>query len=862
LPAPSLEDWLSTRVRDVPADQALATSRLLDLGHTVPFIARYRKDETGGLDEAAVRRVLAARDLFERIESRRAAILDAAERQKKKTAAFEEQVLQAPDLTALEDLFLPLRKKKGKTVAAREAGLEPLADWVWTTGHGTETPQEGQTLELWAFTYRNPEKDVPDAESAIAGARALLVERLSEDASLRALARREAFAHAVVAVVKTDKAKSGSKHESVFNLREKATALREGENTHRLFALRRAAHEGEVVPKVDLPTEDPSAMDRLRAAFEAAALTVPEAPGAALLKEAAREALDQHVWPDVAAELLQSLREDADRAAIRPLAEGLRRRLMTPPLGDKPVLGLHPTKDGGVWALVDAGGRFVKTGSLHLAEEKLGEARALLALLAREGSVAAVAVGDGTAGRERAHFVEESLKAAGLDAVVQVVSEAASAAWRASDAAKAEHPDLDPEVRGALSLARRLQDPLVELARAEPLRLAEGPYVHEVSQRLLGKRLQQTMESCLHEVGLDVNRAPSSVLAMVSGVGEDRAKSLVANRETGGAFASRAALRDNGLDEKTFVQAAGFLRVHGGSEPLDATRVHPERYAALQDFATRQGKAVGDFFGEKAQGLREDGALQEAVGVRTLEDVVVELSSPGRDPRGPFVAFRYREDVRRLEDLRPGMVCAGLVTNTASFGAFVDIGVPQDGLVHVSQLPSAVEGQPPRLLLAGDRVLVRVVKLDLPKKQISLSMRGVVERPATPRARVDRASPRKPGAARPTHRPRPAPSRPRPGAGASPVADASANAATVARPGGGTLPKPPTRRDHPRPSPRPESDRRSERPTARSERPAKPHDAKPSAERKERVDRPASGPRPAFNNPFAVLAKLKEPKKD
>ncbi|HEY6548369.1 MAG TPA: Tex-like N-terminal domain-containing protein, partial [Vicinamibacteria bacterium] len=418
MPTPAHETWLATRVKDGPGEAALAAAKLLADGHTVPFLARYRQDETGGLDEAALRRVVAAREVFDRLEARRATILEAAERHKKRTPGLEERLGAASDLASLEDLALPFRKKKGETVLAREAGLEPLADWIWATGHGTETPQEGQTLDLWAFTFRNPEKGVAEAKDALAGAQALIVERLSEDPGLRAEVRRVVFAHGEVEAVKTEKAKAGSKHEAVLGLREKAMTLRESDHLHRVFGLRRAANEGEVKLRVVLPEGEESPRPGLEGAFAAAALSLPDAPGAAVLRAAAREALDEHVWPDMAAELLQSLREEADRTAIRPLAEGLRRRLLAPALGNRPVLGLHPTKDGGVVALVDAQGRFVKGDRFALADDQIAQARERLLGLAREGEVAAVAVGDGTAGRERAQFVEETLAGASLGTVV------------------------------------------------------------------------------------------------------------------------------------------------------------------------------------------------------------------------------------------------------------------------------------------------------------------------------------------------------------------------------------------------------------------------------------------------------------
>ena len=851
LPA-SLEDWLKTRVREVSGEAALAAAKLLVEGATVPFVARYRKDETGGLDEAALRRVLAAREVHERMEARRAAIRETAERQKKLTSDLEERLQAASDLPSLEDLFLPLRKKKGPTVAAREAGLEPLADWIWNTGHGTESPQEGQTLDLWALTFRNPEKGVPDTEAVLAGATALLVERLAEDPDLRALVRREVFAHGFVLAAKTDGAKPGSKHEALFGLVERAAVLREPDHAARVFVLRRGANEGELRLRVTAPPADPSVKERLLAAFEARAASLPDSPGAAVLKEAARSALEDHAWPDLGAELLQSVREDADRTAIRALAEGVRRRLLAPPFGPKPVLGLHPTKDGGALALVDADGRFQTAGRFVLGPEKEEEARAALLALARDA--AAVAVGDATAGRERALFVEETLRAAGASAVVQVVSEAAAAAWRTSDAAKEELPDLDPETRSATALARRLQDPLLELCRAEPRSLAEGPYVHEVSQRLLNRRLEQTVESCLHDVGVDVNRAGAGVLARVAGLGAEGARSLLELRRSGGPFASRAALRPALTDEKAFEQCAGFLFVPGSGHPLDGTRVHPERYAALEACASRHAKTTADLLGEGSALLREDAGLASEIGPRTLADLAAELAAPGRDPRGSFVPFRYRADVRRLEDLKPGMVCPGLVTNTTTFGVFVDLGVPQDGLVHLSQLPAREGAAAGPTLLPGDRVEVRVVKVDLEKKQISLSMRGLGPRSAGERTGPERKRGDSRGEGRRDRRPRPGASPAAPGAPPPGQAETPRPRRPPADARGGRRPGPArSTSERPRPGfekPRPEPDQpRPGRDGSEARRPA--------------PDVARSAPKlPAFNNPFAVLAKLKEPKKD
>jgi uncharacterized protein len=460
--------------------------------------------------------------------------------------------------------------------------------------------------------------------------------------------------------------------------------------------------------------------------------------------------------------------------------------------------------------------------------------------------------------------VEETLAGGSLSSVVvQILSEGAASEWRASDAASAELPEAEVETLGAVALARRLQDPLRELARTEPRALAEGAYLHEVSQRLLAKRLEQTLETCLHDVGVDPNCASAATLARVAGFSPGTATALVARRDAQGPFASRAALRETGLlDDKAFEQAAAFLVMNDSAHPLDRTRVHPERYAALEACAARQGKALPDLLGEGATALREDAELCAALPPRARDGVLAQLAAAPRDPRGPFVPFRYRPDVRRLEDLKPGLVCPGLVTNGTTFGVFVDIGVPHDGLVHVSQLPPREGDKPLSLLLPGDRVEVRVVKVDLLKKQISLSMRSAspraAERPRATRPRADgkeRAEhagdrrPRGPKGARPAPRPsaglRPRTTSPSAGDGkppSSPSRSAAASATTA-------------------PSRAAAGPRRDARPdAARASRPGRPP-ARPDREaQRSEAPRPSARP-PAFNNPFAVLAALKEPKK-
>jgi uncharacterized protein len=852
---PAFESWFREHLPDIPFEGARGVLALHAEGSTAPFVARYRRERTDGLGEEAVRRTLEAWDRFCRVVSRQAIVVESIERHASLASELRERILATFDPDALEDLYHPYRQqKRNRAAAAREAGLSPLADWIWDTGHGLERPQEGQTLELWAFTFRNEEKGIADAKAAIEGARDVLVERLASDPDLRALVRRAYLEDGFVRSVKTEKAKAGSRFEPFFAFEEKVASLREPRSSPRYLALRRGQSEGELQLVVGGRADDADFESRLVAAFEARACTEPGAPGADVLRHAARIAFKNDVRTSIENEVHRTLKEVADAAAATTFAENVRQLFLEAPFGRKPVIGVDPaTRNACRAAAVDAAGALVRSELLHLqTDEQKAAAREALVRLARETGALAVGVGTASGGREAEVFARQVLREAGSELPVVLVSEAGSNAWSTSDAARAEFPDVEPSLRRAVSLARRLQDPLAELVKFEPRALGAAHFPHDVAHAAMQKALDAVVESCVSRVGVDLNAAPAALLARVAGLSPALAAAIVEHRAKHGAFRSRRQLLEvPRLSDKTFEQAAGFLRVHGGEHPFDATGVHPERYAVLEALAAALEKGPGDLLGVGAALVRADASIAEQLGRFTCADVFAELEQAGRDPRGVFSPFAFREDVQKLEDVRPGMVCPGIVTNVTSFGAFVDVGAHHDGLVHVSQLGRSFVKEPREVVHPGERVEVRVLKVDLEKKQMSLTMRKPPERrlETRPRRSEKRASER-PGAKR-----TPAQERPERPTGTAMGTSAPARAQVP-------------RQKPPRPAP----DRRrpaAERPAASRDdklagraAPQRPH----SAGSRER--RPAGPPieksvpprRQAFNNPFAVLADLK-PKK-
>jgi uncharacterized protein len=739
----TFESWLAAAHPGIPVPGMAAVLRLAEEGATVPFIARYRKEQTGALDEVAIRAVVDGKETWDSIRKRQTFIVSEIERQGNLTDELRGRIEGTYDLPALEDLYLPYKqKRKTKAVIAREAGLEPLANWLWDCGHGLAVPVGGETPEGRASAFIDEEKKVPDADAALAGAVEILIERLSENADLRSTTRARYMDDGFAKTTKGDKAKSPSKFENYFTYEERVRDLLKPENSHRYLAMRRGWMEEELVlhlggpsPRESAETEskprsggpvDPLA-EELLAMFEAAACSRPDFAGAPLLKKAARFALRAHVVPAIENEVHKALREVADEAAIRVFAENVRKLLLSAPFGPKAVLGVDPgLRTGCKLAVVDDSGKYVGSTVMHLESSggKVGAAT-LLSELVRKGGIRAVAVGNGTAGREAEAFVRDALDNAGLKVPVVMVSEAGASVYSASDVAREEFPDLDLTVRGAISIARRLQDPLAELVKVDPKSIGVGQYQHDVSPTALQKSLDVVVDSCVNQVGVNLNTASYHLLAHVSGIGPSLAKAIVGYRGKNGIFRSRQALLEvPRFSAKVFEQAAGFLRISEAEHPLDNTGVHPERYPVLERLAARLGVPVAGLLGAGVQLVKRDRELEKELGAFTFADVVKELEKPGRDPRETFIPFSYRQDIHTLHDLEPGMVCPGIVTNVTNFGAFVDIGVHQDGLVHISQLADRFVKDPREVVSAGDHVSVRVLEVKLDRQQIALSMRS------------------------------------------------------------------------------------------------------------------------------------------
>ncbi|MCM2322645.1 MAG: RNA-binding transcriptional accessory protein [Oligoflexia bacterium] len=803
----NFESWFQSAHPAVPLKGCEAVLRLAAEGSTVPFIARYRKEQTGNLDEVAIQKCLDGKEEWDKIVKRQEFILGEIEHQKKLTPELKEKISTTFDLNQLEDLYLPYKvKRKTKATLAKEAGLEPLAEWIWNCGHGTEKPLEGQTLEIWAFTFRNEEKGFPDAAKAIEGAQDILIERLSETQELRQQVRDAVFKTGCLKTAKGEKAKPSSKYSNYFEYHEPVTSLLKPENTHRYLAIRRGWMEEELTLSVGGAPTDIAFDERLLKAFEGAACTEPESVGAAVLLKAARLAFKAHVYPSIENEAHKALKDVADEAAILVFSENLRKLLLASPFGPKAVLGVDPgVRTGCKLALVDDSGKYVASTVMHLqSEAEKQKAKTLLEEVVKNGNLRAIAVGNGTAGRETETFIRATLKEKNLSVPVVMVNESGASVYSASEPAREEFPELDVTVRGAISIARRLQDPLAELVKIDPKSIGVGQYQHDVSPHALKRSLEFVVDSCVNSVGVALNTASYHLLAHVSGIGPALARSIVEYRGQKGLFKSRDELLEvPRFSRKVFEQAAGFLRIPDSENPLDNTGVHPERYPLLEGLASRLGRTLKDLMGAGATAIKSDRDFRAQVGDFTFEDIVRELEKPGRDPREEFVPFQYREDVFELKDLQPGMICPGIVTNVTNFGAFVDIGVHQDGLVHISQLSDRYVKEPREVVSPGDRVKVRVLEINLEKHQIALSIKAALE-PA-PRVRQERTE----------------------------------------HPERGERP----RRDER--GPRPQRDERGPRPERgpRDDRGPRPQ-GKPAG-------KPPVRPKEAFNNPFAGLASLK-----
>ncbi|MEO7331706.1 MAG: Tex family protein [Minicystis sp.] len=710
----------------LPRGSVSAVVKLLAEGATVPFIARYRKEATEGLDEVQIRAIEERRTYLIEIDERRRVILAEIGKQGKLSDALAKKIRECQSKADLEDLYLPYKpKRRTRAIIARERGLEPLADRVWSQAMEGNPGDEAKAFVDLA-------KEVPDTIAALAGARDICAERIAEDAGVRKLVREAYVKEGVIKVTKNeDFANKATKFDMYATFEEPVLNI----PSHRYLAIRRGETEGVLRAAIDLQPEP------LMPQIQASAKVNPRSPWAGELMKAADDATKRLLLPSVQSDVRVDLKMQADRAAVEVFAQNMRELLLAAPFGTKVVLGIDPgQRTGCKCAVVDDTGKLLDHQTIYLVQggDALERSRQSLRAICQKYPLAAVAVGNGTHGRETEDFVREVLTSEGLKEVFCVpVSESGASIYSASDIAREEFPDLDLTVRGAISIARRLQDPLAELVKVDPKSIGVGQYQHDVYQGLLAKKLDEVVESCVNMVGVELNTASAPLLSRVAGIGPTLAKKIVAHRDLKGAFKNRKALLDvAGVGPRTFEQAAGFLRIRGGEQPLDQSAVHPERYGLVETIAADLGVPVRSLIGDGKLVERIDKKryLGGDVGEFTLGDILTELKKPGRDPRATFEPPKFRDDVRTMTDLKPGMELEGVVTNVTAFGAFVDIGVHQDGLVHVSQLADRFIKDPSEAVKVGDKLKVRVLEIDLERKRISLTAKkGGGQPPAGPR---------------------------------------------------------------------------------------------------------------------------------
>ncbi|MCX5202889.1 RNA-binding transcriptional accessory protein [Streptomyces sp. NBC_00237] len=700
--------------------QVKAAVELLDGGSTVPFIARYRKEATEMLDDAQLRTLEERLRYLRELEDRRSAILDSVREQGKLDAALEARILAAETKARLEDIYLPFKpKRRTKAQIAREAGLAPLAEGL--LGDPSVDPA------VAAAAFVDADKGVADAAAALEGARSILTEKFSEDADLIGEVRERMWTRGrLAAKVREGKEEAGAKFADYFDFAEPFTAL----PSHRVLAMLRGEKEDvlDLVLEPEEPGEapGPSAYEGMIA--RRFGISDRGRPGDKWLLDTVRWAWRTRVLVHLGIDLRLRLRTAAEDEAVRVFAANLRDLLLAAPAGTRATLGLDPGFRTGVKvAVVDATGKVVATDVIHphVPANRWDEALGKLARLAKEHAVDLIAIGNGTASRETDKLAGELIaKHPELKLTKVMVSEAGASVYSASAFASQELPDMDVSLRGAVSIARRLQDPLAELVKIDPKSIGVGQYQHDLSEVKLSRSLDAVVEDCVNGVGVDVNTASAPLLSRVSGIGSGLAENIVAHRDANGPFRSRKALKDVArLGPKAYEQCAGFLRIRGGEDPLDASSVHPEAYPVVR--AMTKASGVESLVGNVAvvRGLRPDAFVNEKFGLPTVSDILRELEKPGRDPRPAFKTATFKEGVEKLGDLVPGMVLEGVVTNVAAFGAFVDVGVHQDGLVHVSALSKNFVKDPRDVVKSGDVVRVKVMEVDIPRKRISLTLR-------------------------------------------------------------------------------------------------------------------------------------------
>ncbi len=699
--------------------QVRAAVELLDGGSTVPFIARYRKEATEMLDDAQLRTLEERLRYLRELEERRSAILDSVREQGKLTEELEARIRGAETKARLEDIYLPFKpKRRTKAQIAREAGLEPLAEGLLT--------DPGVEPLAAAAAFVDAEKGVADPQAALDGARAVLTERFSEDADLIGELRERMWVRGrLAAKVREGKEEAGAKFADYFDFSEPFTEL----PSHRVLAMLRGEKEEvlDLVLEPEEPTDGPSSYEGIVA--HRFGIADRGRPGDKWLLDTVRWAWRTRVLVHLGIDLRLRLRTAAEDEAVRVFAANLRDLLLAAPAGTRATLGLDPGFRTGVKvAVVDATGKVVATDVIHphVPANRWDEAIAKLARLAKEHAVELIAIGNGTASRETDKLAGELIaKHPELKLTKVMVSEAGASVYSASAFASQELPDMDVSLRGAVSIARRLQDPLAELVKIDPKSIGVGQYQHDLSEVKLSRSLDAVVEDCVNGVGVDVNTASAPLLARVSGISSGLAENIVAHRDSNGPFTSRSELKKVArLGPKAYEQCAGFLRIRGG-DPLDASSVHPEAYPVVRRMVKTTGQEVASLVGNTAvlRSLRPQDFVDDTFGLPTVSDILKELEKPGRDPRPAFRTAAFKESVEKISDLSSGMILEGVVTNVAAFGAFVDVGVHQDGLVHVSAMSKTFVKDPRDVVKPGDIVKVKVLDVDIPRKRISLTLR-------------------------------------------------------------------------------------------------------------------------------------------
>ncbi|RYJ21108.1 transcription accessory protein [Streptomyces sp. L-9-10] len=702
--------------------QVKAAVELLDGGSTVPFIARYRKEATEMLDDAQLRTLEERLRYLRELEERRGAILESVREQGKLDDALEARIRAADTKARLEDIYLPFKpKRRTKAQIAREAGLEPLAEGLLSD------PSVEPLAAATAFV--DADKGVADPAAALDGARSILTERFSEDADLIGELRERMWTRGrLVAKVRDGKEEAGAKFADYFDFAEGFSQL----PSHRVLAMLRGEKEDvlDLVLEPEEPSEQPGPSMYENMVARRFGVADRGRPADKWLADTVRWAWRTRILVHLGIDLRLRLRTAAEDEAVRVFAANLRDLLLAAPAGTRATLGLDPGFRTGVKvAVVDATGKVVAIDTIypHVPANKWDESLAKLARLAKEHSVDLVAIGNGTASRETDKLAAELIaKHPELKLTKVMVSEAGASVYSASAFASQELPDLDVSIRGAVSIARRLQDPLAELVKIDPKSIGVGQYQHDLSEVKLSRSLDAVVEDCVNGVGVDVNTASAPLLSRVSGIGTGLAENIVAHRDANGPFRSRRALKDVArLGPKAYEQCAGFLRIRGGDDPLDASSVHPEAYPVVRSMVKKTGSEVASLIGNASvlRTLRPDDFVNESFGLPTVTDILRELEKPGRDPRPAFKTATFKDGVEKLGDLASGMVLEGVVTNVAAFGAFVDIGVHQDGLVHVSAMSRNFVKDPREVVKPGDVVKVKVMDVDIPRKRISLTLR-------------------------------------------------------------------------------------------------------------------------------------------